>query len=97
MSDARLFSVFLKPANRRHLSRIKDLLNLRSAGAALNRIIDRDRQQPTMLAVVCPECHGGTITVNTNRFTVCSRCMIAFDESATTIYKIPPVINPKQS
>lgn len=85
------FKAILKRDNRAFLDVLKTRYGARSAAAALNQLLHRQRQTPEIMRVECPRCPAQLVAVNVNSYVACSSCNIVFTTDRKTIWAAPPV------
>lgn len=86
------FKAQLKGPNRDFLNTLKIRFRVRSAAAALNRLLDQERQTANRTSihfVICGGCKTEVPTVNTNRYVVCHKCHDVFTPDGQVRWYLP--------
>lgn len=85
------FKAYLKPPNRRFLDTLKSRFRVKSASAALNRLLDLERNEaiPQIQFVDCGGCRGKVPTVSSNRYVVCPKCQDVFTADNQVRWYLP--------
>lgn len=85
------FKARLKRPNRVFLDTLKIRFRVRSAAAALNRLLDLERSEavPQIQFVICGTCRGKIPTVSSNRYVVCHKCQDVFTADNQVRWYLP--------
>lgn len=85
------FKAYLKGPNRKFLDTLKMRFRVKSASAALNRLLDLERSEaiPKIHFVVCAGCTGKVPTVSSNRYVVCPKCQDVFTADNQVRWYLP--------
>ncbi len=85
------FKAKLKPSNRRFLDTLKGRFSVKSAAAALNRLLDLERSEaiPQIHFVICGGCRGKVPTVSMIRYVVCPKCQDVFTADNQVRWYLP--------